>query len=709
MPQEVQLQSDLGALSLQGLGAFTSILAILSADDVAPVALLQIEKLGSAFPTSGPCAEKVKGLLQRCSSVRLDRLSMVMGWRKNDTASLMGESAGGQAASLLCLCLVNFFKHEDAGLTLSQLSSTMLPRGSNLAGVSQLAEVAKLLSGKLSTLGFGNHLAREVKRMLDSYEAMGKKAPSNLLEQFSIESMVEILQLSSRALMDDQRLCRITGSQSIGLIGGLLQILFHKDLSISIEGVEMQTATNAKILLEISSEGPTTAYLEAQRKTLKGGILPIGTCELSGNYHGISRFEYNWNGWLADNLTLTFSNWGYTCNQSIFDACHQLVLRLAPHYLVSSTFKSHLGLPQGSSNSQSLSVLLGNRLVARLQTSCKTVLRSSHTEDRTLQEAFDHLQKLVNTQLVAESCSCFHNTCRSWIDSSSFDHKHNRSCVRLQLWSAISSTVTTAIICAFINTDQNSVASPSQLHKLGTLSDMGAKILRREEKGAICVEEYWDYIVNIIAPDWLLDKKRGDLLATSSACCTVFPSVLRNFCVPQRQEVTFDCVEGRLIFDNRYHNRLDAKRVRLRERKKLYPSRVPLEPTGLGKHNEEPLVTIREGFNFLELSCSIKYQGVNTQLDARSVTTGYLGMYWSDKCGHSSSRPLPSGHDMYVETNIANPAVSGAVGIVMTRWNPVAQFLACENGYQAVLIRDSCLSCATDSFTRTGPTVFIVG
>ena len=125
MAGAIQGQADVGALSLQGLGAFSTVLATLSADNVAPMAMIQLEQLGSMFPTNGDHAERVKSLLQRCSNVRLDRLTLLLGWRKNDSASLMANTAGGQAIALVSLCLINNFKPSDVGLIFSRLCSEL--------------------------------------------------------------------------------------------------------------------------------------------------------------------------------------------------------------------------------------------------------------------------------------------------------------------------------------------------------------------------------------------------------------------------------------------------------------------------------------------------------------------------------------------------------------------------------------------------------
>ena len=81
---QVASQVDVGALTLNGLAAFAPVLAVLSADDVTPLAIVQMENLGSLFHINGKYALQVPDLLQRCKSTRLDRLGLLVGWRKGD-------------------------------------------------------------------------------------------------------------------------------------------------------------------------------------------------------------------------------------------------------------------------------------------------------------------------------------------------------------------------------------------------------------------------------------------------------------------------------------------------------------------------------------------------------------------------------------------------------------------------------------------------
>lgn len=59
MPNEVSPQVDIGQLTLRGLGSFTPLLATLTADDVNPMAMIQMENLGAVFPINGEYARQV--------------------------------------------------------------------------------------------------------------------------------------------------------------------------------------------------------------------------------------------------------------------------------------------------------------------------------------------------------------------------------------------------------------------------------------------------------------------------------------------------------------------------------------------------------------------------------------------------------------------------------------------------------------------------
>ncbi|CAG9997494.1 unnamed protein product, partial [Clonostachys byssicola] len=214
MSQQVQAQADVGSLSLTGLGAFTNLLAILSADNVSPIAMIQMKDLGSLFHVNGHYATRVPELLTRASSHPIGRLTLAVGWRRGDSVSLLAESAGGQAISLLSLCITNIYKEEAVGQILSQLSSRLLSKSSPRAGVVPLADVATLVASKLNRFGFGNVLAEQTMRVQSVFEKLETTIPDGLLELPTVESITDVFESLSH-LRGDDTVIRISGSPGI--------------------------------------------------------------------------------------------------------------------------------------------------------------------------------------------------------------------------------------------------------------------------------------------------------------------------------------------------------------------------------------------------------------------------------------------------------------------------------------------------------------
>ncbi len=100
------------------------------------------------------------------------------------------------------MCLTSLFKHSDTGTILARLCTKLCSHSANVSSVSQLADVAKLLAGKVDALGFGNLLAKEVTRVHSAYEALGHTSvPAKLLERLSIEFVTDMLDKISHGLL----------------------------------------------------------------------------------------------------------------------------------------------------------------------------------------------------------------------------------------------------------------------------------------------------------------------------------------------------------------------------------------------------------------------------------------------------------------------------------------------------------------------------
>src|ERR1700710_208976 len=119
-----------------GFGAFSAVKALLqatSADNVDPSAMSQVAKLGSMFNVSDPLATAIPDALRRCTSHRIERIHLVVGWRKGDAACCMSNTTGGQAGALLCLCLENLVTNDTVGLILHSLCANLLPKSDSIA------------------------------------------------------------------------------------------------------------------------------------------------------------------------------------------------------------------------------------------------------------------------------------------------------------------------------------------------------------------------------------------------------------------------------------------------------------------------------------------------------------------------------------------------------------------------------------------------
>ncbi|GES65487.1 hypothetical protein ATEIFO6365_0010041000 [Aspergillus terreus] len=275
MSGELNLQADVGQLTLQGLNAFSTLLATLTADDVNPMAMIQMENLGAAFPTSGKYAAQVPDMLQRCNSSRLNRLGLVVGWRRGDAAALMAKSAGGQAIALLATALRSLCKSGDVLLGLTQ---RLLPASLRVASGSQLGEVATLLSAKLAPLGFGNLLAQQVSRIYDAYKQLQKPMPADLIEVMTTESVVDLLCALSRALREEDILVRISGTQAMGYIAALVTFMFPQDCQVTIDSNIISSGHKRKILVELGNgeeEGPTEIKVETIWRISPATTSPI--------------------------------------------------------------------------------------------------------------------------------------------------------------------------------------------------------------------------------------------------------------------------------------------------------------------------------------------------------------------------------------------------------------------------------------------------
>ncbi|KAL8789468.1 MAG: hypothetical protein Q9195_006793 [Heterodermia aff. obscurata] len=696
MSGAIQSQADVGSLSLQGLSAFSSVLAILSADDVAPTAVIQLERLGAMLPTNGDYAEKVKTLLQRCSSNRLNHLALVVGWRKNDSASLMAGSAGGQAVALLSMCLGNLFNYGNCGEILSRLCSSLLPKSMNLASVSQLADVAELLAGKLSVLGFGNRLASEVIKIHKAYAALDMAAPEHLLENLNAESVTELLVLISRALREDEMICRISGVRGMGHVLGLLQVLCPRSTTVTIEGTVIQDTPDRKIIVEFlidKQHYPMEIYLETTISTSNHIKLPIGFSE--GDMY---LYRFQWSGWLADCLQLVFLRHGLICNQDILDACCDLLA--CELELIQIRPPEPIGRDETAKLPPlALSTLLGPFYAPRVFEVCKAIWRAIPSgQSRDWAESFQRLLEAVRSATQTRVCTCREpNRCDltiGWNPARDYlEQLHRKSlCAIYDIWYSVQDALYHGLCTLFIEPDQNANASITNISYYEERLPLLSKNVfsKPPSTRVITIVDLYTTIMHVYV-------RGGSVLgiASSHHSCTMYPAVLETLSIPTSRSVIFKLVDGQIVFTGRYYNSLTVDSVPLRAQAKEPLTAGDIRPSHIGVEPKDPLVSIREDFRGLTLLCSIQYAGNIVKLDLHRVIVGYMAMRWAAPCSHPADDCLDTSKYKAIATSVASPAAENAIGVAMTRWNPVAQFLCCDSGeHHAVLQRDCCLNCA---------------
>src|SRR5579859_830517 len=207
------------ALTTHTLNSLQALMRAVSADGVSPLAVNQVEVLGACFHLNGGFASKVPEWLSRFKSHRLDRVGVSIGWNKNDTASLMAQTAGGRAASVLSLLTTEMFDEENVGTLLYDLSSKLLPAELHQSSRAHMGQVAATLSKKLiGPFGFDRHLARQVREIQKWYVTSNKDVPRHLLSIPTVTDTVNFLYCLSRALRDEHSMLYFEGCGGVGYI-----------------------------------------------------------------------------------------------------------------------------------------------------------------------------------------------------------------------------------------------------------------------------------------------------------------------------------------------------------------------------------------------------------------------------------------------------------------------------------------------------------
>lgn len=708
---QITPQVDVGALTLNGLAAFAPVLAVLSADDVTPLAIVQMENLGSLFHINGKYALQVPDLLQRCKSTRLDRLGLLVGWRKGDSASLMAQSAGGQAISLLSMCISNLYRSDgDIGLLFVGLSKKMLSKKIAISSPSQLVQVAKTLSSKLEVLGFGNIVAAQVVRIYDAYKHFGKSVPDNFLDKIAPGDMAELLHAMTRAVREESIVVRIIGSRSMGHILAIVTIMFPEDAFVTMENMIVFEGLRKSVLVEFTdSDGTTNVQLESKLQIQSTvPILPIEKhSRISDNdWHG---YCYNWTGCMADMLQVMFMEDGLISPEPLRVACCGMLEPLAKALGgVHSKFDATTG-PLGI---HSTIKLMGPYPHERIDQVCQKLWRIPPGWAKpapSLKNAFDNLLLAFAEATPTVSCTCEpRKGCFAQLGWSYHrDSLKMRWCPLYRLWEAVGETIGRGFGCLFVNAgDGATIVHPMDYAVNESVPVVISYLLdlnRTKHIGRGYYEIIHSCIMSICSPT------TG--VGASSNSSTVYMAALQTPLLPNTMNAQFILMEGQLIFNGRYHTSLTAGgSERPEAEKNIHQGTQPIIPSSAGEHSSLDM-TIREGVRSLELTLTTVIGGGIVHLNLRDIILASWELDEAEPCEHSARTPLePRYEDAIFTTSVASPvAIKGKIAIVQVSGAQVAQLLSCVPGVRSLLQTNCCLNCAYIVAVKGGYRVIIVG
>ncbi|KAJ5156648.1 hypothetical protein N7492_009451 [Penicillium capsulatum] len=668
MSGPVDPQIDIGNLSLAGLGGLSTVLGVLSADDVQPITLLQLEQLGAAFPISGPLRAEIPDHLQRCRSTRLNRLGVMIGWRKGDAASLMAHSAGGQAVALLTTCLVNIYGNDITATICYSLSKALLPNSARISSPKQLTQATEILSRKLGSVGFGTILAKQVCRIHAAYRHIAQKAPQSLLASLKQEGISDLFIKCSRALCEDKYCARFRGCASMGYIVALIVTLFSDDCIVTVENMIIHKGCrSSSITIEITTAfGDSTLQVQSREKVDTFMDIPVKRAKPSKS------LGFSYRGHLASYMQLHLQEMGLLCSPDVLVAMGTCILSLTDSIYIS--VGECIG-NQSKSTTGLFGQLLGEFPRTTIRDRCEFILGVSLPLKWGIFS--DTLARLQHVLARSNGISSLPQA----LDA--MNRRGDPTNVLLRI-------IDEGIASLAVRAHEGAVWHERSDHEIWSPSET--------------MQKYGTTHVTM-SPQELLYKlfswDDANIIAKSDASTTLVPSGivhLGNDLCSHRDVELFD---GLVYHENRYHGQIFSEvDYNFWSKPELQNTNIPrvksVHPTMEGVHSDLSL-TLVEHVHGLALECSVTAAGQRQSVNLRERIDQLFGLLDAHPCEHSRKTPL---EQQYIRKVCLNTVLmpdrrsEDQISIVQTAGNPTAQFLSLTKWEPAILCRKCCLNCA---------------
>lgn len=736
----VSVQADITSIpgaALNTVSFAQGLLRAVSADNVNPLAVVQVQAIGSCFQSNGPWAAKLPDLLSRTSCVRLERLSTWIGWAKDDAPAFMSQTAGGRTAALLCCALGSLYSSCRSGMTLFDLSRDILPLEQQTSSPTQLGDVCMALEGKLGCLGFGNHFALQVTRLRQCFFDAGLEVPRDLADKPTEEDMCAFLSKLRAALQEESVIVHYSGTRCAGTFLSLALAICPEDVLVEVNGGIIMRGCRDNIMFSIPKSQQPRAEIQLETK------LNPHTADLYKRHiivesqHEFNRqLNFSFNGILSSQLDIIFAMVG--ANPPVSPVSPKLaVANLIASIAMSFTRKdfcsesSSTAYPGERLPAQGLSTLLGPMyrtvIPDRLQkVLCRPadVLQDPATEYKALQD-------IISTALSFSQCTC--GICKTgdiWNPQkrpkiNTIVSEKWKICPVSRLWSATGYVVHVALLTLFIQASPNSSMRLQPSHHLHNFADFYWKAFdQTSEYYSLPVSRIHDRILEFVGY-WgtSLYEDTPPVICSSSGASTVYPSTLAYPTLTNPWVVQYDLIDGRLRYSSDCYDFIlsampDRKAFRKMTRLKAKSSirQGVITPSGLGEHSSL-LMTLRpaliEGRRALVLRCQIRQGNSTIDLNFLDIHLGFMSLTPGDGCGHDLSTPLVlSDYARPLKaTSVIAPAAPGAtaIGITLTHRNEESQFLCCAQDITQLYQGDCCMPCAVTQAEREGYKVVIGG
>ncbi|KAJ5183175.1 hypothetical protein N7492_000791 [Penicillium capsulatum] len=685
MSADISPQVDIGSLSLSSLGHFSTLLTALSADDVQPTTLFQLEKVGVSLPINGPLAKKVPDCLQRYQSKRIERLGIVVGWRKGDSASFMAQSAGGQAIALLSTCLCNIYTSSGAGNVLHAISERVLPPSASTSSPRSLSRVASILADKLALVGFGSILAKQVCRIHDAYRSLEQNVPANILDDISEDWMAELIVKICRALAKKNRVVRIRGCYGVAYMLALGLALFPEDCLVTIEDIVIHRgARSSSVRIEVfasSGANPLEVQLMESIESMADIFFPR-LCDdrpstVPMHIHG----DFAWHGLVSTLLHLELQQFGVVCTPKVVQAVGICALADATG-------------PQLTNCHLAAIEVLGDNYRAITHQRCEIATGMSLPHDYlhlSFHDAFKKLQEVVRPLLDASP----------WHRFQAGDWNLFLRGTECALTNLFFDKIWLAWCMLFVHAHGKATWRPGDWgsdrplsHTRGDVNPLSCSITSNKLFSTIC--PYWE----------------NSTLAISSKTNTFVPSpyLMWN---QGRQDISqcrgLELLDGPIIYNDRYYNHL-ASGVHLAVETPAHS--IPnssgfILPTAEGIHSKLSM-TIAEKTDRLLLYPTITVDEQNSDVCLANCLHALLALKKTHPCPHDRKEALnPEYTRTAMATSVRCPHpknLGGKISIVQAANSPIAQILSLFQGYSdsppdtpvfpSMLCYRCCLNCA---------------